>query len=71
MHHICGGDFADKMRLLMDFTDHPGEVADQWYTGDFNATWKDMEKGCRGLLDYLIKERIVIPNESKRSDSAF
>lgn len=71
MHHICGGDFADKMRLLMDFTDHPGEVADPWYTGDFNATWKDMEKGCRGLLDYLIKERIVIPNESKRSDSAF
>lgn len=28
MYRICGGDFADKMHLLMDFTDHPGEVAD-------------------------------------------
>ena len=29
------------------------EVADPWYTGDFDATWRDVEAGCRGLLDWL------------------
>ena len=52
---ICGGDFADKIRLLMDFTDHPGEVADPWYTDDFEATWRDVSEGCRRLL-HLIKK---------------
>ena len=45
MYRICGGDFADKMHLLMDFTNRPGEVADPWYTGDFNTTWRDVEEG--------------------------
>ncbi len=53
MCRICGGDYADKMHLLLDFTDHPGDVADPWYTGDFNATWRDVEEGCRGLLKAL------------------
>ncbi len=50
MGRICGGDAAEKMHLLMDFTDRPGEVADPWYTGDFAATWRDVEEGCRGLF---------------------
>ena len=53
MYRICGGDFSDKMHLLMDFTDRPGEVADPWYTGDFEATWRDVVAGCRGLLAQL------------------
>ena len=32
----------------MDFTDRPGEVADPWYTDDFDTTWRDVEEGCRG-----------------------
>ena len=56
MYRICGGDFADKMHLLMDFTDRPGEVADQWYTDDFDATWRDVEEGCKGLLKYLLNK---------------
>ena len=51
MHRICGGDSGGKMHLLMDFTDHPGDVADPWYTGDFETTWRDVLAGCRGLLD--------------------
>ena len=47
MYRICGGDFADKMHLLMDFTDRPGEVADPWYTDDFDTTWRDVEEGRR------------------------
>ena len=50
MHRICGGDPEDKMYLLMDFTDRPGEVADPWYTGDFEATWCDVVEGCEGIL---------------------
>lgn len=55
MYHICGGDFSDKMHLLMDFTKRPGEVDDPWYTGDFDATWQDIEEGCRGLLQRIIE----------------
>lgn len=56
MYRICGGDFAEKMHLLMDFTDRPGEVADPWYTDDFNTTWRDVEEGCKGLLKYLLNK---------------
>lgn len=55
MYRICGGDFADKMHLLMDFTNRPEEMADPWYTDDFDTAWQDMEEGCRGLLNYLVK----------------
>ena len=49
---IAGGDPAGKLRLLMDFADRPGqEVADPWYTGDFEAAWQDILAGCRGLLE--------------------
>lgn len=57
MYRICGGDFSDKMSLLMEHTDHPGDVADPWYTGDFEATWQDVLAGCQGLLKELTKER--------------
>ena len=57
MYRICGGDFADKMHLLLDYTDRPGqEVADPWYTDDFEATWWDVLEGCRGLLRSAGKE---------------
>ncbi len=53
MHRICGGDFARKLHLLMDYTDHPGDVADPWYTDDFETTWRDVLEGCQGLLEQL------------------
>ena len=53
MYQICGGDYADKMHLLMEFTDRPGDIADPWYTDDFEATWKDVLAGCQGLMEYL------------------
>ena len=53
MYRICGGDFADKMHLLMDFTDRPGDVVDPWYTDDFEASWRDVEEGCKGLLEKM------------------
>lgn len=54
MKQICGGDPAGKIRLLMDYSDtHGKEVADPWYTGDFEATWRDVLAGCQGLLKAL------------------
>ena len=37
IYRICGGDFSDKVHLLMDYTNRPGEVADPWYTRDFDT----------------------------------
>ncbi|MDR3766387.1 MAG: low molecular weight protein-tyrosine-phosphatase [Butyricicoccus sp.] len=55
MHRICGEDVSEKMHLLLDYTDHPRDVADPWYTRDFEATWRDVQEGCAGLLKYLCK----------------
>lgn len=54
MNTICGGDPEGKIRLLLDYTNRPGEVADPWYTDDFDATWRDCQDGCRGLLEDLL-----------------
>ncbi len=56
MTRLFGGDPEDKLRLLLDFTGRPGDVADPWYTGDFEATWRDVTDGCAGLFAYLKKE---------------
>ena len=51
MNRICGGDPEGKIRMLMDYTHRPGDVADPWYTGDFEATWQDVLLGCQQLLE--------------------
>ena len=53
MQRICGGDPEGKIHLLMDYTDRPGEVADPWYTGDFEETWQDVYEGFQYLLALL------------------
>lgn len=58
MHRICGGDFAGKLHLLMDYTDRPGDVADPWYTGDFETTWRDVLAGYEDLLRAVTEERL-------------
>ena len=50
MRRICGGDPDGKLSLLLDHTARSGDVADPWYTGDFEATWRDVLEGCRDLL---------------------
>ena len=54
MKRICGNDPQEKIHQLMDYTDRPGDVADPWYTGDFETTWRDVLEGCEGLLASLI-----------------
>ena len=57
MYRICGGDFAGRLHLLMDYTDRPSDVADPWYTDDFEAAWRDVLSGCQGLLRELTARR--------------
>lgn len=54
MRAISGGDPEGKIRMLMDYTNRPGDVADPWYTGDFEATWRDVLEGCEALLSQLM-----------------
>ena len=53
MLRILKSDPENKVRMLLDFTDRPGEVADPWYSGDFEATWRDVNEGCDGILKSL------------------
>ena len=56
MTRMCGGDPEGKIRLLLEFAGRPGdEVADPWYTGDFEATWRDVNEGCRALLKPFLR----------------
>ena len=53
MTRFVGNDPDNKVSLMMDFTNRPGDVADPWYTGDFDATWDDVYEGCVGILKKL------------------
>ena len=55
MRRFFGSDSENKISLLMDYTDTPGNVADPWYTGDFEKTWQDIDRGCRGLFKEIKK----------------
>lgn len=50
MQRMCGGDPEGKIIRLLDLTHRPGDVADPWYTGDFEATWCDCLEGCQQLM---------------------
>jgi protein-tyrosine phosphatase len=53
MTRIAGGDPENKIHKLLDYTSRRGNVADPWYTGDFDATWRDVIEGCTELLKIL------------------
>ena len=53
MLRMCGGDPDGKIHLLLDYTNRPGDVADPWYTDNFDATWRDCLEGCTALLQTL------------------
>jgi len=57
MHRISGGDPEGKIQRLLDFTDRPGDIADPWYTGNFEQTYTDVYGGCEALLNHVFAER--------------
>lgn len=50
---IFGSDKDSKVSKLLDHTDEKGDVADPWYTGRFEVTYSDIERGCKALLKEL------------------
>ena len=53
MNAIAGGDPKGKIYKLLSFAGEGRDVADPWYTGDFEATYSDVLAGCEGFLDFL------------------
>lgn len=54
MHRIFGSDPDNKIVKLLDFTSRGGDVADPWYTGNFEETYRDVTDGCMGILEKLV-----------------
>lgn len=54
---IIPSDPQGKISMMMDYTSRPGDVADPWYTGNFEATWRDVNEGCKGLLEHILKNK--------------
>lgn len=50
LHYLTGGDPEKKVSLLLSHAGRKGEVADPWYTGNFEETYSDIVLGCEGLL---------------------
>lgn len=63
--NISAADYAretqgrKKVSLMMDWTNRPGDVADPWYTGNFEATWRDVNEGCVGLLNEIVASALA------------
>ena len=54
------GEYRDnKISKLLDYTDNPRDIADPWYTGNFEITYNDIVEGCNGFLKYLKKNNYI------------
>lgn len=56
MNRIAGGDPEDKIYKLPSFAGQCKDIADPWYTGNFDETYEDIVEGCEAFLDYLKQE---------------
>ena len=68
MKRMLPNDTENKIHLLLDWSDNPRDIADPWYTGDFDVTYNDVLEGCTALLKKIKKDlesSFFIPNTSK------
>lgn len=57
MLRITGGDPKHKCHKLLEFADSTRDIADPWYTGNFDATYDDIVEGCEALINKLIPSK--------------
>ena len=57
MHRILGGDPEGKITKLLSFAGSDRDIADPWYTGNFDETYRDVLEGCQALLNTLKAEQ--------------
>lgn len=55
MKRIVGDDPEDKIYRLLDFGKNPRDIADPWYTGNFDVTYDDIVEGCEALLQHILE----------------
>ncbi|MBO5056491.1 MAG: low molecular weight phosphotyrosine protein phosphatase [Lachnospiraceae bacterium] len=53
MLRITGGDPEQKIKKLLEFAGSSRDIADPWYTGNFDVTYDDIVEGCEAFLAYL------------------
>ncbi|MDE7158462.1 MAG: low molecular weight phosphotyrosine protein phosphatase, partial [Clostridiales bacterium] len=63
---FTGGEYGEKIFKLCSFTSNPRDVADPWYTRDFERAFNDIEDGCKCFLEYLLKEKAEAFEYDKR-----
>lgn len=56
IERIVGDDKDHKISLLLSYSGIDRDISDPWYTGNFDATWNDVVKGCKGLLEHIENE---------------
>lgn len=57
MHRIIGLSESEKIHRLLDFSKNPRDIADPWYTGNFDITYDDICEGCNALLDVIFAKK--------------
>ena len=58
LNRMLKGDPDGKISKLLDYTSRKGaDIADPWYTGNFDATYRDVNEGCDGLLAYILEQK--------------
>ncbi len=60
MNRMLGGDPEGKIFKLLSFADSERDIADPWYSGDFDTAYADITEGCEGLLHILLYESILL-----------
>ena len=55
LNRMLNNDPEGKIYKLLSFAGSDADIADPWYTGDFDATYDDVTRGCKGLLEYIKK----------------
>lgn len=60
---IIGQDKENKVFKLLDFSSNPRDIADPWYTGNFDKTYEDIAEGLEGFIKYLKERNPAILNK--------
>ena len=56
---IVGDDTENKVYRFLDFTDNPRDIADPWYTGNFDKTYDDIVEAIEAFYEYLINNKLI------------
>lgn len=59
IYGIVGNDRAGKVSRLLDYSSKPRDIADPWYTGNFDKTYTDIVEGVEAFYEYLVDNKLV------------